>query len=262
NIRGIVDGSLWRRPPFKEGNNEAGFRDSLLLETIRYFHAGLIHSDVAVITKDTRLRDAIRREFSSAKNFGLYSDLDEYESFLGLARIRYQPEFLHSVTSKAVDMFAKAIWIEAGIEQQLTKNYGLVAGHLAFEQPKASPLDTLGSGLFGLGSVGTARECVGGPLQYTGSTKLLAVVGNNEFHWATSVLLIVPYAPVPGLLTPSGNQNDVVYRVLVISIEWKAMVSNEQDFTDAGLLRDQLIFETYASSIESANSHQSLLDLL
>ena len=71
-IHGIVDASLWRFPPFKEGNSEAGFRDALILETVRYFHAGLIHSDIALITNDERLIQAARREFVNVKNFGLF----------------------------------------------------------------------------------------------------------------------------------------------------------------------------------------------
>jgi PIN domain len=262
NIRGIVDGSLWRLPPFKEGNNEAGFRDSLILETIRYFHAGLIHSDIALITKDGRLKEAIRREFSGAKNFGLYSDLAEYENFLNLARIRYQPEFLHSVASKAGDLFVPSIWMEARVAKQLIDRYDLTVGHFAFEQPKAPPLETLRAGLFALGTGGTARECAGDPLQYFGNTKLVSVVGDNEFHWMTRVLLITPYAPVQGLLSSSQNQNDVVFRVLLTSVEWKAVITDDQDFTNAELLRDQLILEVYEPTIELASSHEALLDLL
>lgn len=260
NIKGIVDSAIWRRAPFKDGGSEAGFRDSILLETIRHFQADLIHSELAFITKDARLREAIRREFSSAKNFGLYSNLDEFERFLELARIRYQPEFLHSVTSRASESFEKSIWIEAEIAKQLVERYGLVVGHFEVEKSQASPLESIRPGLLGLG--GTARECVGDPLPYFGNTKLLAVVGESEFHWETSVLFIAPYAPIASLLASSGNQGDAVFRVLVIEIEWKAMVNDCAEFTNAGLLRDRLMFESYTPSIEYAKSLRTVLDML
>lgn len=262
NIKGIVDRSLWRLPPFKEGNSEAGFRDALVLETIRYFHSNLIHNDIAFITKDIRLRDAILREFSSVKNFGLFSDLDEYESFLDLARCRYLPEFLHSVTMKAKDTFAQSAWFGGGIEKQLVESYGLIVGNLAFEQPKEVTLGALKQGLFGLGSASPARECAGEPSHHFGSTKLLAVVGEGEFHWSTSVLLITPYTPLLGLPSSLVNPQDVNFRILILFIEWKAVVTETQDFTDIALLRHKQIFETYEHSLESASSYQSTLDLI
>ena len=228
-LRGIVAASLWRLPPFKE-KGEGGFRDSLILETVAHIHAQEPHSDIAFITKDDRLIVAAQERFKGISNFGIFSALHEYEKFLELARVRFPPDLLHELTTKAGDIFEDAAWFNLDLETRVRKDFELKIGAHAFDGAATSspkPAGALGGlgGIFALGS--TMRRCSGEPEFHFLKTELLGVVGSNEFHWSSTVLITTPYREPPGLLSGALEGKGPAYmRLLQIAVEWRAIVDS------------------------------------
>ncbi len=257
-IRGIVDASLWRLAPFKHGKTEAGFRDALILETVRNFHTGLIHSDIGFLSKDDRLREAAKKEFAGATNFGLFGELEEYGKFLELARTRFAAEFLHTVREKADLVLHGVGWAKLDIENVLGKRFDLQVGKLAIE--KNEQVNTL-AGLLAL----DPRECVGAPSFHASPTRLRSVVGDNEFHWETTVVASAPYRKrkaSAGLIAGAMGTQNVSFRALVVSVEWSSIVTAAQEFEGLRLLREQLVYEVFLNTEDELSNLRDVAELL
>lgn len=247
----IVAASVWRSPPFKE-KGEAGFRDALVLETVRHGHGEEPHSDIAFITKDERLIAAAQSVFKGAVNFGLFSTLEDYEKFLNLARTRFAPEFLHAITAKAGAVFEGKAWQELELEAKVIKQYELTVGSYVFDSDatREGALGGLSGGLGGLGLLGfgNMRQCAGDPEFHFLNTELVGVVGGNEFHWSTKLLISTSYTGRPKTLLGGALavESDALYiRLLQLAVEWRAVVSQDQEFTSLGLIREQKEFEIF-----------------
>jgi predicted nucleic acid-binding protein len=262
----IVAASVWRSPPFKD-KGEAGFRDALILETVRHGHAEEPHSDIAFITRDERLMAAAQERFKGFSNFGLFSTLDDYEKFLSLARTRFTPEFLHAITSKAGAVFEDKAWQQLGLAASITGRYELTIGSSAWDSHPARDEGAL-AGLGGLGGVGgllgfgRMRQCAGEPEFHFLNTELVGVVGSNEFHWSTKVLILTPYSGRPKTLLGGALavESDVLYvRLLHIAVEWRAAVSQEQEFSELGLIREEKEFDGFIEHDKGASPFSQAL---
>lgn len=256
----MVDSALWHLPPFKEGRTEAGFRDALILETVLHFHKRLIHSDIALLTKDNRQREAALRMFKAANNFGVFGSPEEYAGFLDLARARFAPEFLHVVTGQADFVLHSAgFWRE--IEDRLRERFSLYPGRFASEKATIGPLPFNTSLL----PVGFLPECKGEPDFCISTTRLVSVVAENEFHWATNMVVSAPYgAKAQGLLGAAalGNKNADSFRAIVISLEWAATVTEAGEFSDPHVLREQVTLDTFLATESELQSLRESLDLV
>ncbi len=237
NLMNIIDSSVWRSPPFKE-KGESGFRDAIILETVKEAHAQDPHSDFALITRDERLVAAAEAAFGDRSNFGLFSTLDEYAIFLNLARQRFTPDFLHAVTAKAGDVFEKAAYSELKIRSAITDAYELKKGEHAFDKSGKH------SGLLWLGA--NIRTCSGDPEFHIVGTELVGVVEKDEFHWATNLVVITPYGgSPPSLITGALEEPEQFVRILQVNIQWSAVVSQEQTFRDFRLIRKEKQLDTF-----------------
>jgi hypothetical protein len=77
------------------------------------------------------------------------------------------------------------------------------------------------------------RQCAGAPEFNFLNTEVVGVVGSDEFHWSTKVLITTPYSARSGGILASAIYDDQLYiRVLQIAVEWRAIVSPNQEFTD------------------------------
>jgi hypothetical protein len=244
NIEIIAESSLWRVPPFKEGA-EAGFRDALILETVRELHARHLHCDIAFFCHDERLKQATRRAFAKATNFGLVSSLEEYKAFLDAARNKFPPEFLHAVTAKAQTVFRDTVWKTLSIPDEVAKRFDLVPGRSTFmktDKDKSKSI-TLGELFAGTGFP-SYYKCLSEPAIEALPSHLLAVVGKNEFHWGTTLLVSTQYASALGaattLLTGPAQEKPPVTRLMVVSVEWKALIAEDETFSAFDLQRMQL----------------------
>jgi hypothetical protein len=255
-IGSIIEAAVWRRPPFDAGKSEKGFRDAIILETARHIQRTRQHADVALITRDGRLAEAAKQDLvRSSSNFGVYADLDSYTSFLELARGQFTPERLHAISKAAESAFATA-WKHLDLDEVLRGRFHLRRGYLAVEssQGTASPAG-FQSG-FEVGS--KTLHCVGDPTFEFLDTRLVSVVGSDEFHWSTTVGAITPYAERRGLLTTAPSEPNR-YRALLAKVEWSARVDAKDDFRDFRLLDSGATFDLFRATQEEARAVVYLL---
>jgi hypothetical protein len=263
-MQAIINASLWRLPPFEHGKTEKGFRDAIILETVRFVQADQPHRDVALISRDNRLREAVQQRLAGASNFGLFKDLADYEKFLELARSRFTPEFLHGVSEAAPSEF-KANWMSLGVQQRLIDAYNLKIGELAFDSSEGSTEGGAADGFFRMiSAMGKAMRCVGAPEFSPRETRLLAVVGSDEFHWETRVVIITPYAEPRGMLSPEPASDEASrFRAMAVEVEWSARVSSAQQFSEMQFLREhEIVSRFYESKILGLMTISGLADLL
>jgi PIN domain-containing protein len=242
-VEDIVHAALWRKAPFKEGRQESGFRDRIVLETLRDVLSRSPHSDVAFLCKDELLMRAVRDEFPGQANLGLFDTLDGYKSFLDLARVRFTPEFLHSVTAKAAELFKERLFVE--VHESIRERYNLRSGDVEFQRPEAGKSASLG-GLFDLGAaIGPAWTCTGDADISFGSTHLVGVVGNNEFHWETPVLFMAPYSRSTSGMLAIKPEVEPALRAIVVLVQWAAAVGEDETFTSLRRLNDQAVHDRF-----------------
>jgi len=66
-LREIAEASVWRRAPFKAGDKEQGFRDALILETVKAAVCRNPHSDVHFLCSDRRLAEAAETQLRGSR---------------------------------------------------------------------------------------------------------------------------------------------------------------------------------------------------
>lgn len=237
----LVNAALYHEPPFPDGNGDKGFRDALVLETIRHFRATAIHSDIALLTKDALLRQATEREFGDANNFGVFGTLRDYRQFLNLARSRFTPEFLHTVSGRAKDITLMYALCEE-IENRLQARHGLFPGREM--------------------SVPPPRQCMEQPSFYYSTTKLVSVVGVNEFHWATTIVASAPYSGRgEGIIGSQMPPTFIGYRVIGVSVEWAALANDVGELTEQRVLREQEGFDMFVANEQELENLRQSADL-
>ena len=252
-IGDIIDAAVQRKPPFDTGKSEKGFRDAVILETVRSVQQAHPHTDVALITEDKRLILAAKAAFAGAGNFGLFPDLDAYGDFLKLARSRFTPERLHEISKKAEWTFNRA-WQEHELDDELRIEYELRAGETAFEttQGGARASLTLSNLGRGIGLSASMLDCVGEPKFTFQETRLVSVVGTDEFHWATTVAVIAPYRVRPGVLTvlttADLKKEPNKYRLMHVEIEWSTRVSDKDQLSDFKVLKKNVHADNFYDS--------------
>jgi hypothetical protein len=132
-------------------------------------------------------------------------------------------------------LFEYAIWFNDDGEPAVRKKYSLEPDSMAFDTAVAAQPGYLG-GMFSLGAA--VRYCAGEPEFHFLGTELLGVVGSDEFHWASKVLVTTPYSGPRSLLGDvAGRENRPSYtRALEVVVEWRANVDSFYDFSDIGII--------------------------
>lgn len=254
-LREIAEASLWRYPPFEAGKTEKGFRDSLIVETLRSESAKHPHCDIGFLCKDNLLRQAVERAFQHATNFAVYDSLESFGNFINLARHKFTPEFLHQVSSRASAIFfgsESSLWSAAHIADRIRADYALHEGGTAFYNDP----DEEGQGGFGL--IGLARQllwCTSQPQFFAGNSMLVSVVGENEFHWNAMVIASALYESrnTNGLLgigyeAMVFGSNKKKQRLLFLNVEWKASVDADGNFSSAREIARHLVKERFVDA--------------
>jgi hypothetical protein len=101
NWRRVAFDSLYRRPPFSPGKSEKGFRDALILESIKSIASRHGEAEIIVATNDDLLRDTC----SSQLSITVVKDGDEFLSRLRAEQTQSTMERVNLFTVKATKVF-------------------------------------------------------------------------------------------------------------------------------------------------------------
>ena len=129
----LVHDSCWRCAPFEKPKSEddlaeKGFRDKLILETIKDDAAKIQEGVIAFISGDNMLRAAFKDQAASKCPIEVYSHFDELLGHLDLLAQTKSSEFTDAVLSKVASVFytpgdLNCVAISQGVVKKLVDEY-------------------------------------------------------------------------------------------------------------------------------------------
>lgn len=229
----VVHDSIWRNPPFERGEKEKGFRDAMILETVKSIVSLNPETSVFLLSNDGRMRLAAEQQLGHESHFRVYSSTDEFVSFVEAARARFAPEILLNVIDHARKAFfsegdQSSFWYQNGVDSLLR-----VANH-NFDNP--SKYSNVFLALEEL-SDGEQPETDWQPLaevQYKhGLTRFVGLVGERELRWQTNVRYVRQFER-----TYHSGMRDLHYTIEMLNVTWDVTVKWSCLTSDEGKLSD------------------------
>ncbi len=220
----LAQRAVQRVSPFEK---DKGFKDALILETVNKVIRDNPSRDVALVSRDGAVGVAARALRRTNKNFGFFATFDEFKAFIQVAASKYPSELLHAITSNAGDRFFKAgdestLWFQSKIEQRLEE---------LFDDPPVMSFASNFRSFFALSSPNAMRNVMAmrkRPSEYSiGDTALAGVVGENTFHWRTSVYYKVEYSwSDGGLLNTEDRMRE--FKEGAVTVWWSSNLVDEE----------------------------------
>lgn len=113
NWKNLIHSAINFSPPFKrqdskgsgDRDDDGGFKDSLILETIFDYASSNPEENIAFITGDTSLREAASKKLSKFKKFSSYESLESFVSHLKLLDEGLTESFVTSISARAAIKF-------------------------------------------------------------------------------------------------------------------------------------------------------------
>ena len=234
----ICDDAIWREPPFefsfKNDDNEKGFRDALILESIRKYETAELRSvKIVIITGDNLLRDTTRALFSDKATVSTHDSIGNALSTIKLLHEQLTKEFIEALLERARRKFFSAgdetsLYYFAGIKDRIAKEHQSL-----FESPESSS----GESLLGDLLLQRSWQPVDSGKWRIGNTEFQRVVPERKFNWRTVLTFVRKYEasagtvsiPLPAALGTLASNERVL--VLVFSVDWHANVGDTGRFS-------------------------------
>ncbi|MDO9464869.1 MAG: PIN domain-containing protein [bacterium] len=229
----IVNRAIWRLPPFDNDPKKAekGFRDSMILETIRsYLETAIKNYPIVFICKDKLLRDTAEREFRDITKITVYEDYEDFESYLKLIRKHLEDKFIKSIMKKATHKFftqkrEDCLYHKENIRRKIVEKYDEYFTKVRLsEKPSESPLT-----LALLSSSPEKWNKVSQGTFWISNAQFIDSDTNKSYRWSSNIAYVEQY--IKQSLTELGFAQ---YKILVLrfEVEWRARVSNTARFSD------------------------------
>lgn len=248
----IVDAAVWRKPPFtfdpKDKNNEKGFRDALILETLSQVckdaGAGKM---VIFLCNDHLLRTAAESRLKKSSKLLAFESLADFEAYIHLTQQQFTNEFIKLIQSHARTKFysksdTNCIYTRFHIPAKLKSDFStdLVA--------PTSP----GGGLNLLASALTSTDWMLIKEKFwIRSTQFTHLMGEREFHWISRVDIVRLYegqSQSEGLLSALGSIRKI--KTVGFGVKWKANVKSDGRFHDLDVIAIEKIDSNLVDATE------------
>jgi hypothetical protein len=234
----VIDASVWRKAPFsfdaKNKDNEKGFRDALILETLVDF----VENDprqvsFVFICADHLLQTSANQRLSSDRRFTSVESLDDFASFLKLNDEKLTSEFIRAILSRASGKFfteddPSCLYIREGVTTKILSEHAA-----EFEDPdsKTKP------GYFSLTPPGTPTkwETAGSGQFWIRAAVFSHLVHPREYHWTSTVTFVRPYFGSnlgQSFFSPVGSEAPKEEWLLLLPfvVSWKATIKMDGRF--------------------------------
>ena len=230
----LIESAIWRRAPFSEDHKqpeiEKGFRDALILETVREICRSREGSiDVAFLCGDALLRRAAEAELKSFQRCSFYESLEDFSAYLKLTKEALTIEFVRSIQARASAKF----YTENDRDCLMLKEEIVLKIRQGFPGHFENPTDAIGSfsGLLGVAAPGHTWEPSASEQIWFTMARFHELKGRREFHWINVVSFVQPFRYVgPPSFLVTDQDRKARLRVLRFEVEWKADVKRDGRF--------------------------------
>jgi hypothetical protein len=234
----VVDAAIWRKPPFtfdaKDKNNEKGFRDAIILETLAHIcdSAGA-GKTIIFVCNDDLLRTTAESRLRASKALLAFESLNDFEAYIKLTQQQLTNAFVKAIQNHARSKFytkgdQNCIYNRFKLPDRVRKDF---ASDLALPDANIGAL-----GLLAQSAPSTPWNSVR-EMFWIRSTQFTRLDGAREFHWTTRLDLARLYenGPSSGLIAAAMPPFRRI-RVLSVDVKWKANVKADGRFHDIDVL--------------------------
>lgn len=257
DLNALAEDAIWRKPPFeadpKNPDVEKGFRDSLILETIR---------DVAVrekrrvnlvfVSGDFLLRTSVAERLKTDPRVMCYESLQDFSSYLKLTREKLTNEFIKGILHRAAEKFYRRDDDTCIVLRDKLVDRIRVEFKSKFENPEESESSALTS-LFSLSpALASSWKPTYDGLWRLSGTEFVNLEGEREYHWKSGLTyarFFSKSSETPlGLLSSTTTRERVL--ILPFKIYWKANVKADARFHDTAVVNIALEGDAFREPTE------------
>lgn len=239
NWNQVIEDAIWRNPPFtfdpKDKDNEKGFRDALILETV----CGICDSNkgasanIVFLCNDRLLRKSAETRQKHNKALLTFESISDFESYIKLTQQSLTDKFVKSIQTHARSKFyapddKTAIYFRENIRRTINEKF---AADLttAIEPPRPT-------GLLGLSP--PTNWSVTDERWWINATRFDELVRPREYHWLSRVTIarLLLGAPVGGGLSLAFSPIREEVKVIGFDVKWKANVKADGRFHDISVI--------------------------
>ena len=239
----IIHKSIWRLPPFspdtKDHDNEKGFRDAMILETIKYYCSQETRLlPIAFICKDQLLRESAKKALGSDKRFMAYEKHEDFKTYLDLTRKELEDVFIRAIVQRASEKFFtqgddQCLYLRDNIQSALQDRFKKY-----FDNPEGSEARTP---LY-MSHIGLRRwEPQNGGTFWIGNAQYVDTDDTGQYIWQSYVRFVRQFARTETLTLLSDKE--ITHRrlqILPFLITWKARVTTDGRFKEYSLLKTEM----------------------
>lgn len=255
----IIEKAVWRRPPFtydpQNVDNEKGFRDSLVLETVRYICAQEARDvKVTFLCKDKLLRAAADSCLLSNSKFASYELVEDFRTYLELTKEKLKESFIRGIIKKASEKFfskgiSDTLFYRDKVIEKLKGKYSEY-----FDNPEKSEGDL--SRLMFSGDIQT-WEATGPWKNWISRAQFIETDKEGQYIWETPVTCVRQYL---GENQPGSINRTRRVLILNFHISWRAKVGSDGRFWEYSYVSDKLEKNIFQEPSEEDKKHWELED--
>lgn len=244
----LIENAVWRKAPFefdsKNKDNEKGFRDALILETVvDYVQSDSRQVSFLFLCADGLLCNSAKVRLAGDSRFSCLESLEDFASFLKLVDEKLNGVFVRGILSRASERFFSKGDQFCLYNRDKIHNRILTDFKAEFEDPGAR----MKSGYFSLtppGVPNTWQPADSGHFWIT-SAAFANLVRPREYHWTSTITVVRPYLGSDSsysLFAPAGappRQEEWIL-ILPFIVSWKAAVKSDGRFHDLAVTNVEL----------------------
>lgn len=234
----LIQDAIWRISPFtcdpKDKDNEKGFRDALILETL----IGVCEENkgstknIVFLCNDFLLRTSAEHRLKHNKMMMAFESLSDFESYIKLTQQELTNKFVKSIQTHARSKFYTAedtttIFFRDNIKKAISEKF---AAELTAPTEISQPLGLLGTSSY--------HWSISKEKWWINTTRFDKLMQPREYHWVSRVTVarLLNGSPVGGGLIMTGMpiREDVL--LIGFDIKWKANVKADGRFHDISVI--------------------------
>lgn len=242
----VVRKAVWREPPFvfdpQDGDNEKGFRDCMILETLKHFCAQEQRdTPIAFLCKDNLLRETAEKALVGDKRFSVYDLVTDFKTYLDLTRKNLEDTFIKALVKRASDKFfskgdSECLYFRDNVKKIFQEKYGKY-----FDNPEESEEKSKLLGLmFPLGM--RKWDSTDSGTFWVSRSRFVETDTDTWYVWTNTVTYVRQFTSSEGLETAEGSLGQKQHRVLILPflLTWRARVTQDGRFWEYQYLKDEL----------------------
>jgi len=236
----LCDNSIWRINPFVEDTdkeNEKGFRDTIILETVLKYYNNKKKDDVIVfLCNDGILKNCAENKLGNKADFLTYESLNAFSSYLKLRHEKLTKEFVKAISQKAKDKFLNvkdkgSLFFKENILERIQKDFDSDLNNPEEKKDFHNVLSKL------LSSPVEKWQPIAEGKWWVVSPTFDKIENENNYYWISEIIFIRNYQKESsGLLSENKSLLDLIpvkrSSIIRFNVFWESIVRKDGRFYD------------------------------